>query len=168
MKTINDLFKEKVSWTAVLVILFFVGMTSCGDDSDPEEMVDMKVNYSADFVKANDEVTTSATGSATATYDPATMELSYSATWSGLGSNAVNMHFHNDGPVMVGIPGFPEATGGTVSGTISLTSQQASDLAAGKIYMMIHTVDYPGGEVNATLTKSSSSSNNTGENGSGY
>ncbi len=168
MKTINYLLKKKTSWIASLMILFFVGFTSCGDDSDTEEMVDMKVNYSANFVKANDEVMTSATGSATATYDPATMELSYSATWSGLGSNAVNMHFHNNGPVMVGIPGFPEATGGTVSGKTTLTSQQVSDLAAGQIYMMIHTVDYPGGEISATLTKSSSSSTNTGGNGGGY
>jgi len=168
MKTINDLFKEKTTWIGFLMIFFFVGLASCGDDSDTDEMVDMKVNYSADFVAATNEVTTSATGSATATYDPATMELSYSATWSGLGSNAVNMHFHNNGPVMVGIPGFPEATGGTVSGKITLTSQQVSDLAAGQIYMMIHTVDYPGGEINATLLKSGGSSNNTGGNGSGY
>lgn len=168
MKTINYLFKEKMSWVPILIILFFFGLTSCGDDSDTEEMVDMKVNYSANFVKANDNVTTSATGSATATYDPATMELSYSATYSGLGSNVANMHFHNDGPVMVGIPGFTQSTGGSVSGTITLTSQQVSDLAAGKIYIQIHTVDYPGGEVIATLTKSGGSSNNTGGNGSGY
>lgn len=168
MKTIHYLFKGKTSWTALLMVLFFVGLTSCGDDSDTDEMVDMKVNYSGDFVQANSEVTTSATGSATATYDPATMELSYSATYSGLGSNVANMHFHNDGPVMVGIPGFAESTGGSVSGKVSLTSQQATDLAAGKIYIQIHTVDYPGGEVIATLTKSSSSSTNTGGNGSGY
>lgn len=168
MKTINYLVKEKTSWIAFLMILFFVGFTSCGDDSDTEEMVDMKVNYSGDFVKANDEVMTSATGSATATYDPATMELSYSATYSGLGSNVANMHFHNNGPVMVGIPGFAESTGGSVSGKVTLTSQQATDLAAGKIYVQIHTVDYPGGEVIAPLTKNSSASTNTGGSGNGY
>lgn len=168
MKTIIYLSKKKTSWMAVLMILFFVGLISCGDDSDTEEMVDMKVNYTGDFVKANNEVMTSATGSATATYDPATMELSYSASYSGLGSNVANMHFHNDGPVMVGIPGFAESTGGSVSGKVTLTSQQASDLAAGQIYIQIHTVDYPGGEVIATLTKSSSSSTNTGGNGGGY
>ncbi len=168
MKTINYLFKEKTSWIPFLIILFFVGLTSCGDDSDPEEMVDIKDNYSGNFVAANDGVTTSATGSSTATYDPATMELSYSASYSGLGSNVANMHFHNDGPVMVGIPGFTQSTGGSVSGKITLTSQQASDLASGQIYIQIHTVDYPGGEVIATLTKSSSSSTNTGGNGGGY
>jgi hypothetical protein len=168
MKTPIYFLNSKALSLLLIISLMLAGFTSCSDDDDDEEII-AKINYSGDFVESNAEVTTSATGSATATYDPATMELSYSATWSGLTSNAVNMHFHNNGPVMVGIPGFPEDTGGTVSGKVTLTSQQANDLAAGQIYMMIHTVDYPGGEVSATLLKSSSSSPNpNGGGGNGY
>lgn len=167
MKTIVRLLKSTP--VTLLVLVLFVGyITSCNDDDDDPGSV-VNVAYKANFTKSANEVETSATGTATAMFNPSTLELSYSATWSGLGSNAVNMHFHNAGPVMADIPGFPTATGGTVSGKVTLTSAQASDLAAGKIYIQIHTANYPAGEVIATLTKSSSGgSGGGGGGGNGY
>jgi hypothetical protein len=154
MKTTVHFLNGTTRFVLIIALMMFAGFTSCNDDDDDEEQ-DPKINYSGSFVKSNDDVTTSATGTTTAIYDPAMLELSYTVTWSGLGSNAVNMHFHNDGPVMAGIQGFAEATSGTVSGKVMLTAQQATDLAAGQIYVQIHTSGYPGGEVIAPLTKSS-------------
>jgi hypothetical protein len=170
MKTTTLLLNNKTRFVIFIVLMMLVGFTSCNDDDDDDDGMVSKVNYSGSFVKSNDNVTTSATGTATAAYDPATLELSYTATWSGLGSNAVNMHFHNDGPVLVGIEGFPNATSGTVSGKIMLTAQQATDLAAGKIYIQIHTEGYAGGEVIAPLSKSSNQnpSPNPGGDNDGY
>ena len=155
MKTKIHFLNRKLQVAVFMVLLAFVGFSSCKDDDDDEKLP-AKVNYSGTFVKSSDEVVTSATGTATATFDPNTLELSYSFTWTGLGSDAVNMHFHNNGPVMAGIEGFPTGTGGTVSGKVTLNAQQASDLTVGKIYAQIHTQDYPGGEVIARLNKSSS------------
>jgi hypothetical protein len=92
------------------------------------------------------------------------MVLSYQLSWSGLGSNAVNMHFHDNGPVMAEITGFANSTSGTISGTVTLSTSQSADLAAGKIYAQIHTVNIPSGEIKATLSKS----NNNDSTGDSY
>ena len=168
MKTTIDLFNKKPQMVVLVLLLLFAGFYSCKDDDDDDDNMPAKVNYSGSFVKSAEAVETAATGTATAAFDPTTMELAYSLSWSGLGTNAVNMHFHNAGPVMAGIEGFPSETSGTVSGKVTLNAQQVLDLAAGKIYAQIHTVGYPGGEVIATLTKSSSPNPSSNSGGGGY
>ncbi|HLI92228.1 MAG TPA: CHRD domain-containing protein, partial [Puia sp.] len=92
-------------------------------------------------------------GSVMATFDPTTLTLTYSISWTSLTSLPVAMHFHDNGPVIVIITGFPVARTGTVSGTCALTSGQATDLANGGIYAMIHTVNYNSGEIYAPLVR---------------
>ena len=170
MKTTIHLFKGKPLFVVFIVLLVLAGFSSCDKDDD-DDMDNNPVPYSGSFVKSKDEVVTSATGTTTATFNPVTRELSYTLTWNGLGTNPVNMHFHDAGPVIAPIEGFPETMSGTISGKVTLTIEQASDLAAGKIYSQIHTEDYPGGEVIATLTKSGSNNNNNnppGGGGDGY
>ncbi|MGQ7869785.1 CHRD domain-containing protein [Sunxiuqinia sp. sy24] len=169
MKTKDIHLKSKSPIVVLIVLFLFSGLFACSDDNNDNTDMEstQKISYAGTFVKSSDNVTTSATGTAKGTFDPITQKLTYTISWSGLGSNAVNMHFHNDGPVIVEITGFANATAGTVSGTATLTNQQVNDLAAGKIYAQIHTQDYPAGEVLATLTKDNSGSNNSGG-GSGY
>jgi len=151
-----------------MMLLISVGFLSCGKDDDPEPTPPpANINYSASFVKSNDNVTTTATGTTTAVYNPTTRELSFTLTWTGLGSDPVGMHFHDAGPIIIPIEGFPVSVNGTFSGKATLTVEQANDLAAGKIYSQIHTVTYPGGEVIATLAKSGTSGNGGGV-GPGY
>ncbi|MEJ5960860.1 CHRD domain-containing protein [Pedobacter immunditicola] len=146
-----------------MMLLLTVGFVSCSDDDDDEPApTPTMVNYSGNFVKSNDNVTTTATGTTTATYNTTTRELSYILTWTGLGSDPVGMHFHDAGPIIVPIENFPVAVSGTYSGKATLTVEQANDLAAGRIYSQIHTVNFPGGEVIATLTKSGTSGNGGG------
>jgi hypothetical protein len=165
MKTAIYFPKGKPDVLILIILSVVTGLFACNDDDEPE--MAPKVNYSGSFVKSTDAVTTSATGTTTATYDPNTMELSYTISWTGLGSNASGMHFHDDGPVIVPITGFPAATSGTTSGKATLTAQQALDLAASKIYAQIHTTTYPGGEIIARLNKSTSGSNPPPGNGGG-
>lgn len=167
MKTKTHFIKSKVKAVAFIVLLISVGISSCKKDktSDPDNNPPGTVAYSGSFVKSKDNVTTSATGTTTATFNTSTRELSYTLTWTGLSSNAMEMHFHDAGPIIVAITGFPNAMAGTVSGKATLTVEQANDLAAGKIYSQIHSQTYPGGEIIATLTKKSTS--NTGG-GGGY
>lgn len=164
MKTKTHFIKSKVKAIAFIILLISVGISSCKKDktSDPDNNPST-IAYSGVFVKSKDNVTTSATGTTTATYKPATRELSYTLTWTGLSSNAMEMHFHDAGPIIVAITGFPNATAGTVSGKATLTVEQANDLAAGKIYSQIHSQTYPGGEIIATLSKKSTSNTGGGD-----
>jgi len=154
MKTIIKFFTINPQSLGITVLVLFVGFSSC-KKNDTTEMSG-KVSYSGSFVKSGDAVVTSATGTATATFDPTTLVLTYMLTWNGLTSNAANMHFHDAGPVIYPITGFASATSGSISGSVTLTADQANDLAAGKIYAQIHTVNIPAGEIKATLSKSSS------------
>lgn len=156
MKTINSLQKAK-NYIALFAIVLASLSLSCSKKKDPKPQPPATVNYSGTFVKSNNDVTTSATGTTTATFNPTTRELTFKLTWTGLGSIPVGMHFHDAGPVIVPITGFSAMVAGTFSGKATLTAAQATDLAAGKIYSQIHTSTYPGGEVIATLTKSGTS-----------
>jgi len=149
MKTL--IYRSNIRYLTCFILLLFLGFSSaCSDDDEEEDMT--MVAYTGSFVKAKDTVTTSATGTVSATFNTETLQLSYTVTWSGLGSEVTNMHFHDAGPVAAGITGFPTTTSGSVSGAVTLTAEQALDLAAGQIYVQIHTSNYLGGEIIATLT----------------
>lgn len=165
MKTIIRFIRINQKTLGITVLVLLIGFSSCKKEDDTS--MNGTTSYSGTFTRSSDAVVTSASGTATATYDPTTMVLSYHLTWSGLGSNAVNMHFHDNGPVIAEITGFANSTSGTVSGTVTLSTSQSADLGAGKIYAQIHTVNIPAGEIKATLSKSGSSNNPTGG-GYGY
>ena len=162
MKTITRFFTINQRTLGITVLFLLIGLSSCKKDDDTN--MNGTISYSGTFIKSSDAVTTSASGTATATFDPGTMILSYKLTWNGLGSNAVNMHLHDNGPVMAEITGFPSSTSGTVSGSATLSIPQSDDLEAGKIYAQIHTVNFPAGEIKATLSKNST----TNSTGGGY
>jgi hypothetical protein len=63
------------------------------------------------------------------------------------------MHFHDDGPVIVQLSGFPVSETGSLQGKATFTVSQGLDLAAGRIYAMIHTEKYPAGEIRATMIR---------------
>lgn len=160
MKTIIRFLTIDPQTLGISLLILLVGFTSC-KKSDTTEMSNT-ISYSGSFVKSGDAVVSSATGTATATFNPTTLGLTYTLSWSGLTSNAASMHFHDAGPVIYPITGFATATSGTLSGSVTLTAPQASDLAAGKIYVQIHTVNIPAGEILATLSQSSSNYTPTG------
>lgn len=136
--------------------------TSPGDQNKP-------VMYSGTAAPSSDNVETSATGSVTAEYDPATKKLSFTFTWSGLTSEIGGFHIHKgDGAIIVPFEAgsYPTATSGTFSGEATLTDDSwIADLSAGKLYGQIHTANFPGGEIIFPLKKDGSS--NGGGNGSG-
>ena len=160
MKTIIKFLKINPQTLGISLLFLLVGFTSCKKNDTIE--TNSSVNYTGSFVKSGDTVVTSATGTATAKFDPTTMVLTYTISWSGLTSNAASMHFHDAGPVIYPITGFATATSGTLMGSVTLTADQAADLAAGKIYVQIHTVNIPAGEILATLSQSSSTYTPTG------
>jgi hypothetical protein len=157
MKT-NNFFLNTKSYIVLIAMVLACFLPSCNDD-DNDPLPSNIISYSGNFVKSNAAVVTSASGATTATFNTNTRELTYTLTWTGLGSAPVGMHFHDNGPIIIPIDGFPVATSGTFSGKATLTAQQAIDLAAGLIYSQIHTAINPEGEIIAALTRSGSSNN---------
>lgn len=136
--------------------------TSPGDQNKP-------VMYSGTAKPSSDNVQTSATGSVTAEYDPATKKLSFTFTWSGLTSKIGGFHIHKgDGAIIVPFDAgsYPTTTSGTFSGETTLTDDSwIADLTAGKLYGQIHTENFPGGEIIFPIQKGGN--NDGGDNGSG-
>lgn len=103
-------------------------------------------------------VTTSATGTYSATFDKASRELRYTVTFSGLTPTAGHLHLGGPtekGPVFQPFP-FNNATSNgyesPIIGTTTLTPAQATALLANGIYANLHTVANGGGEIRANLT----------------
>jgi hypothetical protein len=97
----------------------------------------------------------SGSGSATVTLDPATKQVTYNVTYSGLSGPAAAAHIHcgaaagaNAGVAVA----FPKADS-PISGSATLTDAQMADLRAGKCYVNVHTAANKGGEVRAQLQK---------------
>ena len=100
--------------------------------------------------------TSAGTGTADIDWDAATKKLSWKLTYSGLSGPATAAHFH--GPAEPGknagvAVAIPNATSSPVEGSATLTDAQASDLAAGKYYVNVHTAANPGGEIRGQVTK---------------
>jgi hypothetical protein len=101
-------------------------------------------------------VSSSATGTLAATYDPSTKTLSYTITYAGLSGDAMAAHFH--GPASAGenagvaLP-VSGAMTNPIKGTATLSDAQAKDLMSGKWYINIHTAANKGGELRGQVEK---------------
>jgi hypothetical protein len=108
---------------------------------------------------AKDEVPPNAstgTGDGTFTLNPATKELTWVVTFTGLSGPATAAHIHgpaaagaNAGVVVPFDP--PKAPAGEIKGSKTLTDDQIADLKAGKYYANIHTDANKGGEIRGQL-----------------
>ncbi|HTS44031.1 MAG TPA: CHRD domain-containing protein [Puia sp.] len=151
MKTI-PYYVARVALICFCAIASF--MLSCGKGSSyGSSTTSPIVSYAGTFAKSSPGYISNATGTVKATFNTTTLQLSYQLTWDSLSTTPIAMHFHDDGPVIVPINGYPVAQSGTVQGVATLTSQQSQDLAAGLIYAMIHTSTYTSGEIQAYLKK---------------
>ncbi len=121
------------------------------DKMDSKTQLKAQLN-AAQEVPTNDS---KGTGQGTFTYDPATKQLAYNITYSGLKAPATAGHIH--GPAAAGANAgvaIPFANAASpITGTATLTDQQAADLMAGRMYVNIHTSAHPGGEIRGQITK---------------
>lgn len=103
-------------------------------------------------------VTSAGTGTLTGTYDQATKVLNYSVTYSGI--TPTIGHFHIGAPGVKGPVSLPFAFNNAtkdgfvspITGTATLTSDQADALLGNAFYANLHTVANPGGEIRADAT----------------
>ena len=99
--------------------------------------------------------TSAGKGTADVTYDTASKMLTWKVTYSGLTGPATMAHFH--GPAAAGanapvVVPFKDAASGA-EGSATLTDAQAADLAAGKLYINVHTEANKGGEIRGQVVK---------------
>ena len=98
-------------------------------------------------------VQTAGSGSADLTYDPSTLVVTWSITYSGLSSPATMAHFHGpagpdkNAPVLIWLTKKGEPVSSPITGQAKLTPPQAQQFMAGEWYINLHTKDHPGGEI---------------------
>ncbi|WP_201748008.1 CHRD domain-containing protein [Chitinophaga vietnamensis] len=105
--------------------------------------------------------TSSATGTFSGSYDPASYKITFTLSWNGLTGPPTAMHIHgpaaagSNAGVEVPITGFAAAASGSVTVTATvLTQAQGTDLIANKYYVNIHTAANPGGEIRGQISAS--------------
>jgi sugar lactone lactonase YvrE len=93
-----------------------------------------------------------ATGSGNFCYDPATGMISYNFTYQGgFTTSETAAHLHRGavgtaGPVIVPLP-----TGTTKTGSAPFPTADVENLRAGNVYINVHSVQFPGGEIRGQL-----------------
>ena len=95
-------------------------------------------------------------GHMAATYDTMTKVLSYTLTFDGLSGPATAAHLH--GPATrresagVMAPLGDKNLTSPVTGSVTLSDDQAKALQSAKVYVNVHTAANPGGEIRGQLT----------------
>ena len=98
------------------------------------------------------------TGSATLVLDNAQANLSYTVTFTGLTSNKSAAHIH--GPAAPGVNAgvlhgllnqTAAATSGSAFGVWALSPTNVTQLFSGLLYINIHSLNFPGGEIRGQI-----------------
>ena len=126
----------------------------------PVAWADEIVKFKAELAGANEVPPSGSPGSghADVTYDRTTHALSWTISYSGLGSNVIMVHFHgpalptdHTAPVQVWI-----ASGFGVQSPLRnwtiIAPYQEGDLLAGRWFIRIHTTAHPQGALRGQLT----------------
>jgi len=96
------------------------------------------------------QATIAGSGTITAALKGATLTIN--GTFTGLKTPATVVRVHRGPKTAMRGPAIGDltataATGGTISGSIELTTAQAGDLAAGRLYVMLHSEKAPEGNL---------------------
>jgi len=98
-------------------------------------------------------VDTSGTGTAQLTYDPATRVVTWNITYSGLSSPATMAHFHGpakagqNAPPVIWLSKQGSSPANPMTGTATLTPEQAKQFSEGEWYRNGHSQGHPAGEI---------------------
>jgi hypothetical protein len=105
--------------------------------------------------RENPKTDSKGTGKMDATFDTKTKELKYTLTFDGLSGPATAAHLHGPATAKqnagVIAPLGDKNPVSPVSGTATLTDDQAKELQSAKVYVNVHTAANPGGEIRGQL-----------------
>jgi len=149
------------SLTAALGLTLILGMGACSSSDDNSNSSGI-VTYNVTLRGAEEvpPVVTAATGTATFTVDLGSGVVTGSATFSNLSTPSSGAHIHQAPAGVIGGVILPLAGGdGVRSGTytvppnaVPLTPAQINALKANGLYVNVHSVQNPGGEIRGQIT----------------
>ena len=99
-------------------------------------------------------VATAAGGVATLVVDTESLAATWTLEFSDLSSAQTAAHFHAAPAGVNGGVVFPLTLGTPASGMLAMTQPQLDTLAAGGIYVNVHSLTFPGGEIRGQMTLS--------------
>lgn len=146
--------KTKYLFIAVL-LLTGLEFGSCKKDSSSSTPANVTFLASLDGVSETPSTGSSATGTATFTFNPTTYELSGTVNFTGLVATASHIHtgaIGVAGPVTIALGGSNPTSPISLSATV-LTAQQQNDLLSGLFYVNVHSAAFPGGEIRGQLVR---------------
>ena len=159
MKTLFLSKPTKVFSLLTGLLLSGIVLTSCDKDDDDVNNRLYTINGNATSAQMVPAGTSTGTGSITGTYNPATRQLNYTNTWSGLSGAPTGGGFYNGASgvngTAVGTPwSFGAGTTGTGTSTSSmtLTTEQATQLTSGNWYYSYNTAGNINGEIRGQIT----------------
>ena len=132
--------------------LAFLALAACKKDDTPAAVPSMQLTGTLSGSSEVPANPSTASGTVTGSYVPSTNVLNYTVTYTGLTPNAGHIHFGLPGKKgTVTIP-FGNALTSPITGTTTLSPEQADSLKAGRMYANLHTPTYGDGEIRANLT----------------
>jgi hypothetical protein len=162
MKTISDMNNNndfhpshrklpglRIYQILMMAALLFIAV-SCKDDDDTDPTIEFAATLSgANEVPPN---ASTATGSATLTFNENTKMFTVIVTFTGLTPSAAHIHLGAAGTPGNVVFGFPPPIATPINYTsVPLDAAQEADLKAGLYYVNIHTTAYQGGEIRGQL-----------------
>ncbi|MGZ8558469.1 MAG: CHRD domain-containing protein [Chitinophagaceae bacterium] len=145
--------RNKLILSALLILASYF-FFSCDKDDDP--VPDPNTTFKATINGASESSPnpSTATGSATATFNKDTKILTVNVTFTGLTPTAAHIHKGAVGVAGGVIFGFTAPITSPINYTSpALDAAQESDLFANLYYVNIHSAAYPGGEIRGQLLK---------------
>jgi CHRD domain len=102
-------------------------------------------------------VDTAGKGTANLSYDPATRAVSWTITYSGLASPVTMAHFHmgdkgQNGKVELWLSKKGAPVSSPITGSATLTAEEAQQFQAGGWYINVHTKNHPAGAIRGQVT----------------
>ena len=97
-------------------------------------------------------VSSAATGNFTGSYDSGTKQLTYTVTYQGITPSIA--HIHIGAPGVAGPVAIPFANlTSPITGTVTLTADQADNLLKNSMYVNMHSNASPNGEIRGDIHK---------------
>jgi len=140
--------------TFISILFLVIIFVSCSKD-DPAPTPDPNIVFNATINSASEVPAnpSTASGTATLTFNNTTKIFTIVSTYSGLTATAGHIHKGAagvSGPVIFGFTNIVSPINYT---SAALTAEQEADLKANLYYVNIHSAAYPGGEIRGQLIK---------------
>lgn len=161
--------KALLRFSAIL-FLFFIGVSCSNSDDNNSNPTPVIVTFNATLNGASEVPanTSTATGTATASYNKITKVFTLNVTYSGLTPTMGHVHVGAvgvSGPVVFPFTNLMSPINYT---SPALTAAQETDLLTNNYYVNLHTEAFSAGEIRGQLIKTGTSGGGGGGGGGGY